>query len=974
MSDLSPSADAQSVAVIGLACRFPDAANPDEFWANLAQGHEAMRDLDEAELRASGVPERLLNDPRHVRRASRVDKVEHFDAAFFDFTPREATLTAPSQRLLLQCAHEAFEDAGYDPARCNPNVGVFAGVNRCDHWQRGLYDLADGDSGGSARRLQLSIANDLDFAAPRVSHKLNLKGPSVNVSTACSTSLVAIHQACRSLLAYECDMALAGGASVELPQQSGYLHEPGGLLSDDGRCRAFDARSSGTIGGNGAGMVLLKRLDEAVADRDHVHAIIRGSALNNDGAAKVGFTAPGVQGQSQAVLAALELAGIDPADVTYVEANGTGTRLGDPIEVEALTRAFRARTRRRQYCALGSVKSNIGHLGAAAGMAGFIKVVLALKHRQLPPSLHFEAANPEIDFESSPFFVNTALTPWQGSPSGQRIAGVSAFGVGGTNAHVVLEEAGPPAQTGPSREAQVLAVSARTPAALQALCHRLADRLESDAGLALADVAYTLHVGRAARPCRHAVLAATRDEAIRRLRQASQAAAFQRADAAAPGLAFMFPGPGSPCAGMARGLYEGEPVFREVLDRCSQWLEPLLVRDLRALLFPRHGHEAEAQRLLHRGEIAHPALFAVEYALACQLEAWGLRAAAMIGQGLGEYVAACLAGVFSLEEALRLVLAHGRLVQSMAGERMPAAGLDEFSRTVRGVALAAPRRRFISHLTGTWIEAHEATDPDYWVSQLRAPARFQSGISTLRASGVSVLLEVGPGQALAQAVQAVLEPGQACTVAATCRPPQDMGPDDDRQVLLGALAAAWQAGVEVDWGAFHRDERRARVPLPTYPFEGQCYGLQQLRSLAREAPAASATPEPGSDGMAGPMAEALAGISRADPVQRASLLLALVGERVQALLGVPEAVDVDIPLVELGLDSLMGLELRTELNAILHANPLSVMFLMDETTTLRALAMHLERSLAGEAPPAMDKPRLPAFSDRDTAELLARSH
>ncbi|WP_161974667.1 non-ribosomal peptide synthetase/type I polyketide synthase [Piscinibacter terrae] len=1015
MSKDSIATDPNSIAVIGMSCRMAGASSVDEFWANLAAGRESIRDLGDAQLREAGISPEAASHERYVRRASSLDGVEMFDARFFDFTPREATITAPSQRMLLMCAHEAFEDAGYDPRNCNPNVGVFAGVNRCDDWQKRLYELADTESGEFAKMLQLYIANDLDYAATRISYKFDLKGPSFNVSTACSTSLVAIHQACRALLSYECDMALAGGASVVLPQDAGYIHEPGGIQSHDGRCRAFDASSDGTIFGNGAGVVLLKRLDEAIADRDNIHAVIRGTAINNDGAAKVGYTAPSVQGQSQVILTALELAGVDPSDVGYVEAHGTGTSLGDPIEIEALTRAYRARTRRKRYCAIGSVKTNIGHLGAAAGVAGFIKTVLALKHRQIPASLHYRTPNPEIDFDSSPFVVNTELKPW--AAAGQpRIAGLSSFGVGGTNAHAILQEAPSQPSTGSSRPQQLLALSAKSPAALDAQVRRLLDKVCASPELDLPDVAYTLGMGRTALEYRATVVAGSRDEAIAKL-----AAMNVSAEGAGPAqrsvkLALMFPGQGSQHPNMTLGLYQAEPVFRDTVDRCAALLESSLKRDIRNLLYPRPGREAEADAALQRTENAQPALFVTGYAMAQLLESWGLQADATIGHSIGEYVSACLAGVFSLEDALKLVAERGRLMQTMVPGRMLAVAASEhdikpllgdcslaavngpqwcvvsgpleamaafeqrlssagrplhtshafhsstadpileiFHAVVRRVTLRAPTRRFISNLSGDWIRDSEAVDPAYWVKQLRGTVRFHAGVSTLMREGRMVLLEAGASQSLTALVKSFGVPDGDLVVAPCCRSAKQDA-SADLSILLQALGRAWTAGRSVDWKAFYAGERRARVSLPTYPFEGQRHWLERVPGRSRavqvnapttatptSAPAAVAAAPivPGKSASA--LVQRLAGTA---PEARQSLMEAFVGERVRALLGLSSGDHAGTALVELGLSSLMAIELRTELNAALQADHVSVIQLLDENTNIRTLAAHLLEMVA----------------------------
>ncbi|HEY2737472.1 MAG TPA: beta-ketoacyl synthase N-terminal-like domain-containing protein, partial [Thermoanaerobaculia bacterium] len=486
-----------SIAIIGMSGRFPGAPDLATYWRNLRDGVESISFFSPGELAASGVPAELIADPAYVPARGILDDPEGFDAALFGFAPGEAERMDPQHRVFLECAWEALDDAGYDPARIAGPVGVFAGASLNAFALSRLHAAlsAPGES------LLAAIANDRDFLPTRVSHKLNLRGPSLSVGTACSTSLVALHLACQSLLSGECDVALAGAVRIATPQKSGFLHRPGDIVAPDGRCRAFDARAEGTVGGNGAGVVVLKRLADARADGDAIRAIVRGSAVNNDGADKIGYTAPGIAGQAAVIREALAVAGVSPDDIGYVEAHGTGTALGDPVEIAALTQAFRHghgsdnNTTRTGFCRLGSVKTNIGHLDTAAGMAGLIKTVLALENGQIPPSLHFETPNPGIDFAASPFTVNAALSPWPRGAAPRR-AGVSSFGLGGTNVHVILEEA-PPAQSSPSPSGDhLLVLSARSAAALETATDRLADHLRRHSE-SVSDIAYTLQTGRA---------------------------------------------------------------------------------------------------------------------------------------------------------------------------------------------------------------------------------------------------------------------------------------------------------------------------------------------------------------------------------------------------------------------------------------------------------------------------------------------
>lgn len=672
-----------AIAVIAMAGRFPGARSVDEFRQNLADGVESITFLSDAELRQRGVAAQLLQDPRYVRAAAPLADVDGFDAQFFKYSARDAEILDPQHRLFLECAWEALEAAGYaeesESTGRRRAIGVFAGAGPVT----ASYLLANVHTGAknAPPETRVAVNNDKDYIATRVSYKLNLRGPSLTVQTACSTSLVAVHLACQSLLSGECDLALAGGASIRFPHAVGYQYQEGEMYSPDGHCRAFDQRGQGTLFGSGVGVVLLKPLAAALADGDEIEAVIRGSAISNDGGDKISFWATSADGQIDAMAAALAVAEVPPDTIRYVEAHGTATELGDPVEMFALNKAYRMGA--EQVCAIGSVKSNIGHTESAAGVIGLIKAVLSLKHQQIYPSLHFQTPNPRIDFASSAFYVNTALRHWPAAAFPRRAA-VNSLGIGGTNAHVVLEEAPPGPRPAAAEQAaekkarrshELLVLSAKTPAALQELAQRYHDHLRRHPDQALADVCYTASTRRAHFECRLALVAETVADALAQLPQA--AAEPLRTGQPAPGqrprVVFLFTGQGAQSVNMGRALYQSEPVFRAALDRCAALLRPHLEAPLFEVLYPDEERAAGARAILAQTVYTQPALFAVEYALTRLWESWGVLPDVVMGHSVGELVAACVAGVFTLEDAIKLVAARGRLMQALPQTGMMAA-------------------------------------------------------------------------------------------------------------------------------------------------------------------------------------------------------------------------------------------------------------------------------------------------------------
>jgi len=875
----------EGVAIIGMACRFPGADNINELWQNLCKSKESITFFNDDELDNS-ISTEIRKNSNYIKAKGLIKDADKFDAAFFKINPREAAIMDPQQRIFLEIAWQAIEDAGYDPESYDGLIGVFGGTGFNSYYFKNI--LSNPNILETHGEHQTSIANGPDYLATRVSYKLNLKGPSLSIYTGCSLSLISVCLGFDSLMSYQCDMALCGGSFIKSPLNSGYFYQQGGMESADGHCRPFDAKANGTVFSDGAGIVVLKRLSDAINDGDHIYAVIRGTAINNDGSNKMSFTAPSVDAQAQVIEMAQASADIDPETITYIETHGTGTPVGDPIEFEALTQAFRVQTQKKNFCALGSIKSNIGHLDAAAGVAGLIKTALMLQNKMIPPTLHFQQPNPKIDLSNSPFYINNKLINW-GKNSLPRRAGVTSLGVGGTNAHVILEEAPEIKLSSQSRSKKLILLSAKTKSALEKISQNLVKYLQQNPEINLADIAYTLQMGRKRFEHRRMFVCNDVDEAINVLEEIDHQKVITVHDTIpSRDVVFMFSGQGSQYANMGRGLYESEQEFREQVDICSEILETHLSFDIRNIIFPNDISIEEANQKIKQTYITQPVLFVIEYALAKLWMSWGIIPSAFVGHSIGEYVAACLSGVFSVQDALSIVAIRGHLMQSrppgsmiaiplseeeikpylnnelsiavingpalcvVSGEnrnisqleqklsedridfrrlhtshafhsKMMEPILDEFTDYLNNVSLNPPKIPFVSNVSGTWITKNEATDPKYWANQLRKTVRFSDCLQELLKEPNRVFLEVGPGHTLTMLARQQPGKKEEQKIISSIRHPKEKIPDLD--FILRTLGQLWQYGIQIDWKEFYKNEKRKRVPLPTYPFERKRYWI-----------------------------------------------------------------------------------------------------------------------------------------------------
>ena len=994
----------EPVAIVAMAGRFPGAADVEAFWSNLCEGRDSITKFKLEELDPS-ISAAERDAPAYVAARGIIDGLEQFDAAFFGIGPREAELMDPQQRIFLELCWECLERGGYAPDATPGPVGVFAGMNNATYFQNHVSKRPDLIEKLGA--FQVMVNNEKDYIATRVAHKLNLTGPAISTHTACSTSLVAICQAVDSLRAGQCDMALAGAASATCPPRSGYRHIEGAMLSPDGHTRTFDKDARGTVFSDGAAVVLLKRLSDALADGDEVFAVIRGAAINNDGGHKASFTAPSSDGQAAVIAMALADAGVPARSISYVEAHGTATPLGDPIEIEGLTRAFRLDTEDSGFCRVGSVKSNVGHLVIAAGAAGVIKTALSLQQERIPGTVHFRTPNPDIDFASTPFVVDGAMADWKRGAAPRR-AGVSSFGVGGTNAHVVMEEAPLLPDSEPAAGPQLLVLSARTPAVLERMAHQLADHLDAAPELNLADVAWTLSVGRKTFPHRVALAADGSAAAAAVLRAPDTAAAIARSRPAHPGgVAFLFPGQGSQYAGMGRELYAAEPHFRSAFDECAEVLHAELGFDLRETVF---GDDADA---LLPTSVMQPAIYSLEYSLARLWMSYGVMPSSMLGHSIGEFVAATLAGVFSLADALKLVARRGRLMQaqptgSMLSVRMPldtllarlpgdlslaaenapgacvvsgssaavqafqaqldaegiacralhtshafhSAMMDPVVELFRAEVAAVERNALqmpvLSTATGQWLDTETAMSPDYWARHLREPVRFSAALLQAIDSPARVLLEVGARTTLSALAR------QHPSLSRAHKPAVSSLADSPVSELASFRQAAgqlWAHAGAFDPSLFDTRARRRRVRLPTYAFDRQRYWLEAALAESHKMlphPALTATGEIPTLYLVNAPTEPLAAPAASDKNAREQLVTRLrdVFEDASGL----DIDDTESHFIEVGLDSLMLTQIALKLQKVFGVK-VTFRQLMGEAASLDRLATLLQAQLPEPAPP-----------------------
>ena len=1032
-------------AIVGMAARMPGAADLTEFWQNLVDGKESITVFSQDELDSTLDP-RDTTDPHYVPARGIIEDADHFDARFFKTPPRNAEFTDPQQRIMLELAWTALEDAGIIPNKSEDTIGIWAGTYTTSYFVKNI--LTNPDLIRQTGEFQMGVYNEKDYIATRVAHALNLTGPAINVNTACSTSLVALIEACKSLDAGHCDVALAGGASVTFPQNSGHLHQTGSIFTPDGHCRPFDAKGAGTLFSDGAGVVVVKRLEEAVAAGDRVYAVVKGFGINNDGGEKASFSAPSINGQASAVAMAQAMAGVDAESIGYIEAHGTATPIGDPIEVTALRTVFEAQTDQKQFCAIGSVKSNIGHTVAAAGVAGLIKVAMSLHDEQIPATLHYENPNPQIDFENSPFFVCDQNREWKRGEQPRR-AGVSSFGVGGTNAHILLEESPvvDAAESTNELPVTILPVSGKTEEALCANVTNLTSALQSAANDAdsaeLSSIAHALQVGRDEFTWRAAIVSDNFEDAAQTMASKTPPRFMKRKSSASPrDVVFMFPGQGSQYVRMGKNLYDHSEIFRENLDRCADILTPLLGRDLRDVLFPPAGQEEAAQEILKNTQFTQPALFALGYSLAQVWMSWGITPTALMGHSIGEFAAACTAGVFKLEDGLKMIAERGRAMQALPGGsmmsvRLPGAevepmiwgdmaigsyngpklcvvaGPDDqvaelqkkleandvacrhlhtshafhspmmneivapFAEFVGQFELSEPTIPILSTVTGKWMTAEQATDPNYWADHLRAPVRFSEAVTEMWGEDPSrILIELGPRKTLAiLSKQHAEDPKNQISIPTLSDNAEN---NAEWHSMMSAVAQLWLAGAEIQWCRISSDgnsrqKSPGKINVPTYAFQRKRFfvepGNQAATVEAANSSAATSVNEAASiNPVTSPNTNcsltqssqpshvvAAAPVAPTQNVNPESIPMSRIPNIVNSLHEVFEDTsgfdlsefDGDTTFFEMGLDSLVLTQTATSLKKEMG---IEVTFrqLLEETTTVDTLAAWLDAELPAD--------------------------
>ena len=996
-----------AVAVIGMVGRFPGAANLDQLWQNLCNSVESISFFKPEEL-GPGIDENLRKDPDYIRARGLIDGADLFDPAFFGISPLEAKVTDPQQRVFLELAQHALENAGYDPERAKERIGVFAGIGDNHYLTTNL--LGHPDLLAMAGKLAVEYGNQKDYIALRTAYLLDLRGPAVSLNTACSTTLLAIDQAYRSLLDHECDIALSGGIDITVPQKSGFLYQEGGTFAKDGHCRPFDADATGTMFCDGAGVVVLKRLADALADGDTIYAVLRGTGKNNNGARSASFLAPSVDGQAEAIAMAQANADVPLETIGYIEAHGTGTPVGDPIELEALRKVFESKTDKKQFCYVGSIKGNIGHPTNAAGVAGFIKAALVLYNEKIPPTLHFKNLNPKIDLTASPFLIADKLVPFPRGAEVRRTA-VSSFGFGGTNVHAILEEAPVPKQGSASRPLQLLPLSAKTPTALDAYSHAVADHLATSAPQSFPEAAYTLQTGRKQMSHRRFVVASDPSEASRLLLEPNPLrCGSKQCQRRNPAVVFLFGGQGTQYVNMGLNLYRDEPLFRAVIDDCCESLKPHLGRDLRELLYPQPGDEKTAQISLQDTFFTQPSIFVIEYALARFWQSLGIEPAVMVGHSIGEFVAATLAGVWEPQNALRIIALRGRLMQDLPRGSMLAvnASADSLSQilpanvqiasnnapnlcvvsgpesdvasfqqqlesqnfvcrhlhtshafhsammdpmieplreAVSKIQLRPPTKPFVSTVTGQPITATETTDPGYWARHARATVEFSKAIRCLKEQGHDLFLECGPRSTLCSLTRQQFTPNHPCTAIPTFADTHEN--NTEWATVLFALGSLWQNGLSIDWDAFYSNEDRRRIPLPTYPFARQRFWVDP----AAVAPVAAASQAVSSAAVASPAVPLFVADSQATPASagspdsRKDRIASRLIELLAPVSGLePSQISSSATFMDQGLDSLSLTQLAF---AIRKEFSIKVSFsqLMNQLPNVDMLAAHLHTSL-----------------------------